>query len=62
MRFRSLFPLLIFVLLIAACSREKRFTVIGTFTNMPQQQVRLQELRVSDSIIVIDSVRTDEDG
>ncbi len=62
MRLRSLVPLLLFVLLISACSKEKRFSVIGSFTNMPQQQVRLQELRISDSVVVIDSVRTGEDG
>ena len=62
MRFRSLLILLSFVLLIAACSKEKRFTVIGSFTNMPQQRVRLQELRISDSIVVIDSGRTDGEG
>jgi len=62
MRLRSLLPLLLFVLMISACSREKRFTVIGAFTNMPEQQVRLQELRISDSIVVVDSVRTDAEG
>jgi thiol-disulfide isomerase/thioredoxin len=62
MRFRRQLPLLIFVLLLAACSREKRFTVIGNFTNMPQQQVRLQELRINDSISVIDSIRSDAEG
>ena len=62
MRLRSLFPLLVFVLLISACSREKRFTVIGAFTNMPPQAVRLQELRINDSLVIVDSARSDADG
>src|SRR6188768_81260 len=61
MRLRSLIPLLLLVL-VASCSRERRFTVIGNFTNLPEQRVRLQELRISDTIVVVDSGRTDADG
>jgi peroxiredoxin len=62
MRFRSLLPFLSIILLISACSREKRFSVIGSFSNMPQQRVLLRELRISDSLIIIDSSRTSADG
>ncbi len=64
MNFHRINRLFIFasLLLLAACGRDKRFTVIGNFTNMPQQKVRLQELRIDDKMIVVDSGRTDEDG
>lgn len=61
MRFRSLSFLLLLVLL-SACSGEKGFTVIGSFSNMPPQKVRLQELRIDDQMIVVDSGRSDESG
>jgi len=62
MRLRSLLPLVFFILILASCSRENKFTVIGTFTNMPVQKVRLQELGIDDKMIVLDSTRTDADG
>src|SRR4051812_46230694 len=62
MRSRSLLLLSLFVILVAACSKEKRFTVVGNFKNLPSQRVRLEELRVSDSITVLDSVTADKDG
>lgn len=62
MRFRSLAPLFIALFFLASCSGDKRFTVIGSFTNMPQQKVRLQELRIDDKMIVVDSGRSDEEG
>ena len=62
MRFRSLLPIVFIVLLISACSNEKHFTVLGSFTNMPQQMVRLQELRIDDKMVVVDSGRTDAEG
>ena len=55
-------PLFILPFLLIACGKEKRFTVIGNFTNMPEQKVRLQELRIDDKIIVVDSGRTNADG
>ncbi len=64
MKFSYVYRLFILsiVLLLAACGRDKRFTVIGNFTNLPQQKVRLQELRIDDKMIVVDSSRTDADG
>lgn len=57
-----LLPIFVLSLLLASCGKEKRFTVIGQFTGMPQQRVRLQELRIDDKTIVVDSGRTTEDG
>lgn len=62
MRLRNLVPLLFLLLALASCSRERHFTVIGKFSNLPEQKVLLQELRISDSISVIDSVRSGADG
>src|SRR6188472_4066689 len=62
MRLRSLAPLLVLILLLSACSREKRFSVIGEFSNMPPQGVRLQELRINDSLVIVDSGRSDAEG
>jgi thiol-disulfide isomerase/thioredoxin len=62
MRLRNLIPLVLLVLVFASCSRERRFTVIGEFTNLPAQKVRLQELRISDTIVVVDSGKTDAEG
>ncbi len=50
------------ILLLASCGRDKRFTIIGNFTNLPEQKVRLQELRIDDKMIVVDSGRTDANG
>jgi peroxiredoxin len=61
-RISRLLPLFLLPLILVACGREKRFTVIGQFSNMPQQRVRLQELRIDDKTIVLDSTRTDADG
>lgn len=62
MRLRSLFLFFVCAVLLAACAKEKRFTVIGAFTNMPPQKVRLQELRIDDKMIVVDSGRSDGEG
>lgn len=61
-RLSRLFPFLLLPLLLLACGKEKRFTVIGQFSHMPQQGVRLQELRIDDKIIVLDSTRTSAEG
>ncbi len=61
-RFARLIPALLLPLLLLACGKEKRFSVMGEFSNMPQQGVRLQELRVDDKIIVLDSTHTDANG
>jgi peroxiredoxin len=61
-RLSHLLPLVLLPLLLLACGKEKRFSVIGQFSHMPQQQVRLQELRIDDQIVVLDSVRSDADG
>lgn len=56
---RSTLPIILLSLLFAACGKEKRFTVIGEFTNMPEQRVRLQELGIDDKTVVVDSGRTE---
>ena len=61
-RLSRLLPLLILPVLLTACGRDKRFTIIGNFTNMPAQKVRLQELRIDDKTVVVDSGRTNADG
>lgn len=62
MRLRNLFPLVLVLLALVSCSRERRFTVIGSFSNLPEQKVRLQELRINDTIVVVDSGRSSADG
>lgn len=61
-RIIRLLPLIVLPLILIACGKEKRFSVIGQFSNMPQQHVRLQELRIDDKMVVVDSGRTDADG
>ena len=64
MRFRLLVPFLIMLTWLAACgSKENKFTVIGQISNMPEQNVFLEELNpASDVIIIIDSAKTNEKG
>ncbi|MEO6831183.1 MAG: TlpA disulfide reductase family protein [Chitinophagaceae bacterium] len=61
MRFRSLLPLAALLFLLSSCSNNK-FTIIGSFTNMPEQKVKLQELTVDDKLIALDSVQSKADG
>lgn len=60
--FSRLLPLLVLPLLLLGCAKEKRFSVIGQFSQMPQQKVRLQELGIDDKIVVLDSTRSDASG
>jgi thiol-disulfide isomerase/thioredoxin len=63
MRSRILPVLSIFLVFLAACNSGRNdFKVIGEFKNMPQQRVRLQELGISEKIVVLDSTHTDADG
>lgn len=55
-------PLIALICLVAACTDDKRFTVTGEFANMPQQTVRLREIRFDDRIVLLDSTETDERG
>ena len=49
--------------LLAACGGGgKSFTVVGNITGIPPQRVRLQELRVNDTIIITDSATIGADG
>jgi len=50
--------------LLAACnfSNKNRFTVTGNISQMPVQEVILEEIQVNDVITVIDSVKTNENG
>ena len=62
MRFPS-FLVCIPLCLLAACSGNHRFSVVGNMAHMPaQKQVILQELGVDDKMTIVDSGRTDADG
>lgn len=61
MQFRNLLPLAALLFILSSCSNNK-FTVIGSFTNMPAQQIKLQELSVEDKLIALDSVQSKADG
>ena len=56
-------PLLFIVVgLLTSCSGPKnKFTIIGSFTNMPAQRIMLEELGINE-ILVIDSVTSDSKG
>ena len=54
--------LLLAVICLAACNKKGNdFTVIGDISNMPQQQVILEELGIAEFVLV-DSVMSDEKG
>jgi peroxiredoxin len=59
---RSILPVIILSLVFASCGNDKRFTVLGEFSNLPQQRVRLQELRIDDKTVIVDSGTTDANG
>lgn len=59
---RRLLPILVLTLILTACGRDKRFTVIGNFSNTPAQKVRLQEVKIDDKIVVVDSGTVGADG
>jgi thiol-disulfide isomerase/thioredoxin len=56
------FPLLVLLCLLAACNNNNRFSVTGQFANLPQQTIKLRELRYDDKIIMLDSVQSDAQG
>jgi peroxiredoxin len=60
----KLLPLLLIALsALAACSHnERKFTVIGNITGMPQQTVMLEQLNANDIITIVDSQRSGADG
>lgn len=63
MRIRLFSLLCLGLFFLSSCgSGDGEFTVIGAFTNMPEQKVRLQELGISDKIIALDSTKTDAAG
>lgn len=62
MRTRLLLILSVFLGVLSGCGNNNKFTVIGDFKDMPAQQIRLQELGVTDKIVVIDSASSSADG
>jgi thiol-disulfide isomerase/thioredoxin len=62
MRTRILSMLCVVLVLLSGCGKNNKFTVIGELKDMPVQQIRLQELGVTDKIVVIDSTSSTADG
>ncbi|MBS1644427.1 MAG: AhpC/TSA family protein [Bacteroidetes bacterium] len=54
-------PLFALILLFSSCS-DNKFSVIGKFENLPEQQVKLQALTVDDRLIALDSMKSKADG
>lgn len=62
MRAKYLFLLIIPVIYLFSCGKERnKFTISGSIGNMPQQQIFLEELGIND-IVTIDSVKSDSKG
>jgi peroxiredoxin len=63
MRSKQLLFLFVVVSALAACSHnDRKFTVIGNITGMPQQTVMLEQLNANDIITIVDSQRSGADG
>ena len=63
MRSKQLLLLLFIAIGLAACGGgNRKFTIIGDITGMPQQTVLLEQVNVNDLITIVDSVRSDSTG
>ena len=63
MRAKHLLLLLIVISGLAACSHsDRKFTIIGNVTGMPEQTVILEQLNANDIITIVDSERSKPDG
>ena len=63
MRAKHLLLLFIVISGLAACSSSNRkFTIIGNISGMPEQTVILEQLNANDIITIVDSERSKPDG
>lgn len=63
MKYKHLLCFSILVSAISACvSNSRKFTIIGDISNMPAQNVVLEQLGANDIISIVDSVHSDSKG
>ena len=63
MKYKQLLFLFIAFSILAACgSGNRKFTITGNITGMPEQTVILEQLNANDIITIVDSQRSDKKG